>query len=231
MKNLFTPTVACACFTACSGLQALTITDPGFDSDFTDIGNGFTDADSANFDKWVFEDDASSLPRRWDRLTTGGNIGGYADGAFDGNNYNRTMYQAVTDNKATTGLQDLTFDLNLSDNSTSNGPLTVSVWGVETSGSSFSLSTRAQDGVTSGNAIILGTQQLSVDTSGWEGKTISDIDFGTGYDLVIIGFWSAKYNEDHPDTVGIDNVALVPEPGSLALLGLGGLCVLRRRRA
>ena len=210
--------------------SAATIADPGFESDFTAIGNGLTQADSASFDQWIYEGDETAIPRRWDQVDSGGSPGGYADGAFVGNNYNRTMYQVITDGKATTGLLDFTFDLNLDDNGADNGPLTISIWGVETSGSSFSLSTRSQDGVTSGNAIILGTQQFTTDTTGWEEQTISDVDFGTGYDLVIIGFWSARHDSNDPDFVGIDNVAFVPEPGSLALFALGGLCVLSRRR-
>lgn len=144
------------------------------------------------------------------------------------------MFQAVTDSKANTGLMDLTFDLNLSNGGASNGPLTVSVWGVETlSGASFSLSLRAQAGVTEGDATVLGTQQFSTDTTGWEGQAIQNIDFGTGYDLVVIGFWSAQYDQTDPDIVGIDNVAIaaVPESSTSALLvGAFALGAFRRRR-
>ena len=233
MRKFITPAIACACLIATSAQAALVINDPGFNNDFTALGkNTFTQADSANFDKWVFEDDT----RDWARPTAGGNTGGYADGAFPGNNYNRTMYQAVTDNKSTTGLNNMSFDLTLFDGNLTDGPLTVSVWGVETLGSTFTLSTRVQAGVTSGSAIILGTQQFSTNTNGWEEQLISNIDFGTGYDLVIIGFFGATYNQDAPenDVLGIDNVAIapIPEPASLALMGLGGLLVLggRQRR-
>ena len=237
MNKLAALVIVSLCLVAYSAQAAVLINDPAFDTDFTDLGkNTFTQADSDKFDLWVYEQSTDFIPRQWDRPTSGGNPDGYADGAFRGNNYNRSLFQAVTDLKSTTGLVDLTFDLNLSDGGSDNGPLTVSIWGVQTLGSSFSLSTRSQAGVTADNAIILATQEYTADTLGWETQTIADIDLGTGYDLVIIGFWSKQHDENDPDIVGIDNVALagdapaVPEPASLAM-GLVGLGLIAARRS
>ena len=209
MKKRVSTLIVLACV---SSHADLAITDPGFSGSLTALGKKtFTQADSANFNKWVFENDS----RDWAVVTSGGNPGGYLDGAFPGNNYRRTAYQAITDSRATTGLMDFTFDLNLFDGNNADGPLTVSIWGVKTlSGASFSLSTRAQAGVTVGDATILATQSYT-GTSGWQTKTISNIDLGTGYDLVILGFYSATYNQSSPelDVVGIDNVAMVLADG------------------
>ncbi len=228
MKNLPLILSAVALSLTVAPLWAVTIVDPGFDGSFTDTGTVFTETDSANFDKWVIR----STTSQWNQTAVGGNPGGYANGAFTSTNVNRTLYQGVTDNKATTGLVDLKFDLNLLDAGLGDGPLTVSVWGVTTlSGAVFSLSTNAQTGVTNGHATILKTQDFSTNTSGWVGQTITGIDLGTGYDLVIVGFYSKTYETPDGDFLGIDNVSIVPEPTSLALLGVGiaGLAFRRRR--
>jgi hypothetical protein len=79
--------------------------------------------------------------------------------------------------------------------------------------------------------VSLATQSYSTDTSGWEGQTISNVNLGTGYDWIIVGFQANNFNQD--ETLGIDNVSMVPEPSTFALLGLAGLAVLffRRRSA
>ncbi len=210
---------------------AVVITDAGFDAAFTDIGDNPLTNTLGDFDKWVYFND-----RSWQQVSTGGNPSGYADGALNGNNYIRTLYQGVTDNKSNTGIHDFTFDLNLLDGGADNGPLTANIWGVQNlAGASFSLTTRNQAGVTSGDATILATQDFTTDTTGWESQMISNVDLGTGYDLIIIGFRSVQHDQTDPDILGIDNVALtaIPEPSSFSLisLGLGALFVLRRRIA
>lgn len=201
---------------------AVTITDPGFNGGaFTDVGDPFSEADSANFDKWVFLESTANPPREWTMPSTGGNTGGYADGTFgNSTSYRRTMFQAVTDDKANTGVLDFTFDLNLLDGDAGSQSLVVGIWGVATlSGASFNFDTAPGPtfGSDVGDAVSLGSQIFNTDTTGWQSQTISGIDLGTGYDLIIIGFQSNNFSSS--STLGIDNVAfsVVPEPSSFAL--------------
>jgi hypothetical protein len=73
-------------------------------------------------------------------------------------------------------------------------------------------------------SIFNGTTTVSLADRGWR----STLD-GTGTDLVFLG----KQSGSDGLSYGIDNISIsvIPEPGSLTLLGLAGLAMLRRRRA
>jgi hypothetical protein len=60
----------------------------------------------------------------------------------------------------------------------------------------------------------------------WETQTF-DIDLGSGYDYLMVHFGA---DGGEAFGVAIDNVDIVPEPATLALLGAGGIALLRRRR-
>jgi hypothetical protein len=215
---------------------AVIFNDPGFSGEFTAVGDPFDETDSAHFDKWVSKDgeaDSGATIREWTMEGTGGNPLGYADGTLgNSDSYRRTMFQLVTDDKVNTGLMDFNFDLNLV--TTGSNTMVVGIWGVENqAGATFNFDTAPGPsfGVDSESAVSLATQSYSTDTSGWEGQTISNVNLGTGYDWIIVGFQANNFNQD--ETLGIDNVSMVPEPSTFALLGLAGLAVLffRRRSA
>jgi len=67
--------------------------------------------------------------------------------------------------------------------------------------------------------------------AGFDSVSLS-ADFGTGYDNVAVLFSVSFDRADTASNLEIDNVAfdIVPEPSSLALLGLGGLALILRRR-
>ncbi len=235
MTKLATLLIAVACLMATKA-QAVSITDPGFSGGtFTEVNTTFTDTDNA-LDQWVnYGNSFDPDDRNWTMPATGGDPDGYADGTFgNSTSYRRAIYQAVTDDKATTGLMDMTFDLNLVDVAAfSANDFNVAIWGIVDSSSAFSFSTTgtAVFNANVGAAILLGSATYTMDTVGWQTQTLSGLDFGTGYDLVVIGFKSNNYSS--ADTVGVDNVAIavpVPEPASLAAVGLAGVGLLALRR-
>ena len=57
-----------------------------------------------------------------------------------------------------------------------------------------------------------------------------DFSDAADYDLITFTLQESGGNSAYWGGVVVANVTPVPEPGSLALIGLGGLCVLRRRR-
>jgi len=218
---------------------ALAINDATFDGGtFTEANTTFTNTDNA-FNQWVvYGDTYDSNNRNFTMPASGGNPTGYADLTLgNSTSYRRAMYQAVTDNKASTGTNTFSFDLNLLDASTSSSfGLNVAIWGILDSSSAFSFSTigTAVFDVDVGPAILLGAATCSTDTGGWQTQTIPGLDLGAGYDIIVIGFKGNNYSE--LDTVGIDNVSLaaIPEPSSFILVVPGlifGWSMMRRRAA
>lgn len=65
--------------------------------------------------------------------------------------------------------------------------------------------------------------------------TQTDLDFADANNWGAVNVQLGFINGENPEQVAIDNVSLeytpVPEPTSLALLALGGACMIRRRRA
>ncbi|BDS06886.1 hypothetical protein NT6N_19260 [Oceaniferula spumae] len=183
----------------------------------------------------------TSLSRGFIHSTTGGNggTGGFIqEGTTASNGNPRGVLFFADDSMATTGLISATLDLRL-DQASQFISLELYGWNDGQTGVSLSLG-----GSTSGNADSWNTTSLGdateifdveLDTTtvgAWETVNIGTADLGTGFDhyawrLGIVGAADAA-----GDSFAFDNlvVTAVPEPSTTALLGLGGLALILRRR-
>lgn len=248
MKTLNTTTLKLTLLLGVAGaLTSLTpdaqaaniLADPGFDLAVTTYA-GTMNQDEPQ-DVWLVPSGTQSFTR----TATGGNPDGHLAWTGTGTNsgFARKFYQVVSDGKASTGMATLSFDFNTDE----VAQLEAAVWTVTTeAGASFALGSAGNPAnfASNGDAILLeswnldgaggggGTGGSWVNITQDNGSATMDFDLGgTGYDLIILGFWSRGIATDTDDW-RIDNVVLdaVPEPSSAALLGLGGLAVLLRRR-
>lgn len=179
---------------------------------------------------------------------TGGNGGGggmvmVAPGNLD--NKPRAVLQFAQDDKATKGTISVTIDLKFS--SITSGMVAnieLYAWNAGDAGSKLS------QGGGGGNTAVFNVTELGdatnllggtgmaiagTDANGfaadtWKTVTVdSSVDLETGYDFYAwrVGFYGA----DGPnDVASFDNLTVVPEPGSFALLGTGLLFLVARRR-
>ncbi|MEM6505121.1 MAG: PEP-CTERM sorting domain-containing protein [Planctomycetota bacterium] len=201
----------------------------GLDAAGNIVINGTTDT---GLDVGVWLD--TTLSRGFVYSATGGNggSGGFVNDATSGNGRPRAVAMFAQDNKATTGTLAATIDMNLSE---ANQFMFVELFGWNAGETSPSLSlaggtanvttfntTETNDADTL-QAVVADTATLN----SWQTVSLGNIDFGTGYDfyawrVAILGAGSGAH--------AFDNLVVVPEPGSLALLGLGGLLITARRR-
>ena len=160
---------------------------------------------------------------------------------YSGSNGGGAILHWFEDNKASKGPATLSFDLN-----SGGDPLGVFVVGWNDgdgapSGDPDNFNFPHSDEFSEGGSVDLldeGANEIdhsksngiyvSVSTTGGYDTVELDLDFGTsGYDNVALWMYGARGG-----SMSIDNVdiTLVPEPATLALLGLGGALMLGRRR-
>ena len=198
------------------------VRDPGFDRRIVDIGDdGLTETDRR--DVWG----TRIALNKWVRLPTGGNPGGRALAAVPTGN--KILYQVITDSRATIGRHALTYDIKHleADKAAGDGKrpaFEVGVWGVSNKKqAAFALPANAPDGVdqsgfvSGGDAILLassivvdGKQEAGVDFFPSFAQQQLDVDFGEGFDLIIIGFYARHVRTPNGDELSIDNVQFAP---------------------
>lgn len=181
-----------------------------------------------------------NLAKDFDYNATGGNGGGGGftnTAANDNNNRFRGVLFFADDGKATTGSITATIDIKLA---TLTQHITAELygWNDGETGATLSMggSTTAWNTttLTGGTETLFASIELGATTiNTWETKTIGTVELGTGG----VGFDNYAWRIGVKDTAvgeafAFDNLVVtpVPEPSSTALLGLGGLALILRRR-
>ncbi|CAA6690036.1 MULTISPECIES: PEP-CTERM sorting domain-containing protein [unclassified Lentimonas] len=181
---------------------------------------------------------------------TGGNGGGggmVMNPAGNTDNKPRAVLQFAQDDKATTGTVSITIDFKFNNTDTGMfGNVELFGWNAPGAGPELSVggptaNSAAFNATVLNDAVnLLGGTGVAIDSSGftadtWQTATIiGSLDLVTGYDFYAwrVGFYGADGTPDG-DIASFDNLVVVPEPGTYALLGgLTGLVsvMLRRRR-
>ena len=122
----------------------------------------------------------------------------------------RRLVQVIADRRATTGERQFTFHAKSVENVTPTNALTVAVFGINQDRFSMDL----VFGSTNGPVDLLGpvgTLLTSHEILGnFDGDVSKVIDFGVGYDEILILFFSKNVDPTHGDTFWIDDVCLTP---------------------
>lgn len=230
------------------GAYAGLISDAGFDSALTveTTGDGFNTQSNGGdiYDFWWTSTDAS----RYVQSTSGGNPDNWASKSGGNQDRARAIAYAINDAKASTGDQTLSFDFHLGNKdgnyAASTFEVRADVVGITslptwtTGGQKFDLNTNQGSPIltklplpTGANFDLIATKQLfdaDVTAGGWTENLTLSVPLGTGYDVIVVRM--ATLGADSGNVVGFDNVQLVPEPATLALVAMGGLGLLARRR-
>lgn len=162
------------------------------------------------------------------------NLGYLELGRGQFNNQNYWHGQIWTDNNATTGSQDVNFDVVLDQYSSgvSGAQVLIEIYGSDTATTvtPFDLQEGSAPGMDTAFTQI--GSRLVYDVSGGTGSYSASLNFGSGYDYLAmrIGIYATGQDGGWGEDIGIDNVSIVPEPATVGMLGLGALVALMTRR-